>query len=62
MLTFGLGMFLGSQLAGFIGGRYVTQVGHAWPQVWLWPAGLALAVCLMFLAAGREPSPRESEQ
>jgi nucleoside transporter len=42
---------------------------HTWPPIWLWPGGLALVVCVMFLVGGREvksagqaPEPAESEE
>jgi MFS family permease len=30
---------------------------HNWPPIWLWPAGLAAVVCLLFLVGGRDVTP-----
>lgn len=72
-LTWGLGMLLGAQLAGRVGESYVltgvTAVAesaaetaiklHDWPPIWLWAAGLAALVALVFWIAGRDVAVNE---
>jgi nucleoside transporter len=60
LLIFGIGMFLGAQVAGFTGQYYqpATVPGlHAWPQIWSWGAVLAIVACVMFWIGGKEPRP-----
>lgn len=47
-VTLGFGMFIGSLLSGWIVGAYVTPSGHDWRTIWLIPAGMALAVLVLF--------------
>jgi MFS family permease len=60
-LTWGAGMFIGTKLAGIAGDRYVLQGQmHHWPPIWLWPAGLAALVAVVFLIAGRDVKGEEA--
>ncbi|MFK7979931.1 MAG: nucleoside permease [Saprospiraceae bacterium] len=59
LATYGIGMYLGAIIAGQIVNNYTimengAEVGHDWTQIWLIPAGLAVAVLLLFLAFFRE--------
>jgi len=60
LATYGIGMYLGAIIAGQIVNHYthmdndVGAVGHDWTQIWLIPAGLAVAVLLIFLVFFRE--------
>jgi MFS family permease len=51
-VTYGVGMFLGSYLAGWIVDQYtVTRAGatwHSWQPIWIIPAALSAAVLLLF--------------
>jgi nucleoside transporter len=59
LLMWGVGMFVGNQLAGFTGDQYLLPARHDWTPIWLWPAGLATLVCIVFLAGSRATgSPR----
>jgi nucleoside transporter len=58
LLIFGIGMFLGAQVAGFTGQRYQPAAIpglHAWAQIWSWGAALAIVACLLFWIGGKEP-------
>ncbi len=52
--------------ADFDGNGAITRAewqkarSHDWPPIWLWPGGLALIVCLLFLAGGRDVAEQES--
>lgn len=55
LATYGLGMFIGSNVSGLIVDNYVTGEGaHDWTAIWLYPAAFALGVLLLFLVAFRE--------
>ena len=57
LITFGLGWFVGSHLAGMVVGHYaITQmvegteqiVDHVWKSVWLWPIAMVIVITLFF--------------
>jgi nucleoside transporter len=56
--TYGIGMYIGSILAGMVKDKYSAGEGAAavtqWFNVWMVPAGIAGAVLLIFLAVFRE--------
>lgn len=58
LATYGLGMFIGSLVAGRVKDRYTSGVGDLqttdWLQVWYVPAAIAAAVLLLFVAFFRE--------
>ncbi len=59
-LTYGIGMYLGSILSGWALDRYAipeTDNLHNWTNIWLIPAGLALAITIMFVALFRDDRP-----
>ncbi len=47
--TTGVGLFVGTQLAGWVMDRARTEAGFQWRQVWTVPA-VILAICLVLLA------------
>jgi len=53
-LTYGVGMFVGSWLSGYIVQHYSTVVNgepaYDWRTIWLFPAGFAAVVLVMFMA------------
>jgi nucleoside transporter len=51
-VTLGVGMFIGSWLSGLIVDAYPATgpVPHDWATIWLYPAGMAGAVLLLFAA------------
>jgi MFS family permease len=53
IMTLGLGMFIGSWLAGVVGEHYANPVGqepgtHAWREIWLLPAGISAVLLFVF--------------
>jgi len=58
-LMWGLGMFIGSKLAGYVGDMYPLGEEHQWGPIWLWPAMLAAIVVVLFLLGGRDVKPEE---
>ncbi|MEO1450617.1 MAG: nucleoside permease [Bacteroidota bacterium] len=64
LATYGLGMFIGSNVSGLIVDQYAMDGGHDWTSVWLIPAAFAGVVLLGFILLFRqkkdtkpEPSP-----
>jgi len=48
LATYGLGMLVGFWAAGRIDDLYSLAGGHAWRSIWLYPAGFAAAVFVLF--------------
>lgn len=50
LATYGVGMLIGFEIAGYITEYYKTidQVNEYWQHVWLVPAGIAAVVCFLF--------------
>ena len=65
LLMWGLGMLVGTQIAGWVGEHYTEVVGdvvlHQWQPIWLWPAALSAVVFLLFLVGGRDVKQAASE-
>ncbi len=66
MATYGVGMFIGTLLSGFVKDHFTTNQIVNWSSVWMAPAGIAAAVLVLFLlffkdnkrtAAHAEPVP-----
>jgi len=47
-VTLGVGMFIGSYLSGWVVDQYTIASGHDWVPIWLIPAGMSLAVLVLF--------------
>ncbi|RYY01147.1 MAG: MFS transporter [Gammaproteobacteria bacterium] len=55
LATYGIGMMIGFSLAGKISDQYaVTGGGHAWTNIWLIPAAIALGILVFFLIAFKD--------
>jgi len=58
LATYGLGMYIGSVVAGYVQKLYTTGAGDNavtnWTNVWLVPAGIAVVVLLLFLVLFNE--------
>jgi hypothetical protein len=54
LATYGLGMLVGFWTAGQIANQYVSRGAHDWGRIWLYPAGFALAVALLFAVVFRD--------
>jgi len=52
LVTYGVGMLIGSWVSGPIVDRYARQAGelvtHDWTSIWLWPAAMAFVIILLF--------------
>lgn len=49
LATYGVGMLVGFWVAGQITDRFAEQDGHDWQQIWLYPAGFAAVIFVLFL-------------
>ena len=58
LATYGVGMLAGFWIAGQIANRYVSQGGHDWASIWLFPASFALAVSVLFALVFRNERVR----
>lgn len=56
LTTYGVGMAIGSYVAGNVVEMYVTDGGHDWGKIWLIPCVFAGAVALLFAAIFRDRS------
>ncbi len=52
--TYGVGMFIGTWVSGFIVDKYKTGEVHDWKSIWFVPAGIAIIVLIYFLLFFRE--------
>ena len=66
MLIFGIGMFIGAQIAGFTGDAYQIEsadaVMHDWTKIWGWGAVIAVTACLLFWIGGKDPEVTSAQQ
>jgi nucleoside transporter len=54
MATYGVGMWIGTLLSGYVKDYYTVDKIVTWRSVWLVPAGIAVAVLLFFLVLFNE--------
>lgn len=47
--TYGLGMFIGTWVSGFVADYYTTDGVYDWTSIWYVPAGIAVVVLIYFL-------------
>lgn len=59
LATYGVGMMIGALISGPIVDAYKTGDTHDWKMIWLIPAGIALAVVLLFLLFFRDTKKRD---
>ncbi|NOT75309.1 MAG: nucleoside permease [Cyclobacteriaceae bacterium] len=52
--TYGVGMVIGSAFSGYTADYYVADGVHQWPQIWLVPAYIAIAVMIYFILFFKE--------
>lgn len=52
--TYGLGMFIGTWISGFVAEKYQVGDTHNWQSIWLVPAGIAAAVLVYFIIFFKE--------
>lgn len=64
LATYGLGMFIGSVVGGYVQNMYTTGEGASavtnWTNVWLVPAGIAVVVLLLFILFFRDNTRKVS--
>jgi len=53
LATYGAGMLVGFSAAGLIDDRYSAGGAHDWQSIWLYPAGFAALVAVLFAATFR---------
>jgi MFS family permease len=62
LITYGIGMFIGAQIAGAVFNRFLAGGTAldlaAWQQFWWLPAAFALAILVFFVAAFRDDAPK----
>lgn len=62
MATYGIGMWIGTVLSGYVSQYYTTPAGsHLWKETWLVPAAIAAAVLIFFLISFREKADFSSK-
>ncbi len=49
LATYGVGMLIGFAVAGQVTESFKTAEGHNWQQVWMVPAGIAVAILIFFM-------------
>ena len=54
LATYGVGMYIGFIVAGQITESFSLDVGHDWKEIWLYPAGIATVVLLLFAFTFKE--------
>jgi nucleoside transporter len=54
MATYGVGMWIGTLLSGYVKDHYTVDKIVAWKSVWLVPAGISIAVLVFFLVLFNE--------
>jgi nucleoside transporter len=59
LVTYGIGMVIGSLMSGPIVDTFAVDGGHDWQKIWLVPAGMAAAVLVLFVLIFREPEAKE---
>jgi len=61
LVTLGAGMFIGAIVAGRIKGTYTSDTAD-WQAIWMWPAGMAAVVFVLFGLLFRDPPGAEEEE
>lgn len=49
MATYGIGMWIGTKLSGYVKDHYTVDQLVNWKSVWMVPAGISIAVLLLFI-------------
>ena len=60
--TSGIGLFLGTQLAGFVMEKNSVGGKFQWPKIWAVPLAITLAGAIIFAVAFKVPSPRDFQK
>jgi len=62
LATYGVGMLIGSYISGPVVDGHKIATGHDWQGIWLIPAGIALAVLILFLLFFRDRNNIETKR
>ena len=54
LATYGVGMYIGSKIAGWVKDAYTVDTVTNWTNVWLVPAGIAVVVLILFILFFRD--------
>jgi len=49
MATYGIGMWIGTKLSGYVKDHYTANEIVNWRSVWMVPAGIAFVVLILFV-------------
>jgi MFS family permease len=60
--TNGIGLFLGTQLAGFVMEKNSVGGKFQWPKIWAVPLAITLAGAIVFATAFKVPSPKDFQK
>ena len=60
--TNGIGLFLGTQLAGFVMQKNTVGGKFQWPKIWAVPLVITLAGAIVFATAFKVPSPKDFQK
>lgn len=61
LATYGVGMLIGFAIAGQITDKYSQAEGHVWSSIWLYPAGFAFCVLILFMFTFRGEKGMKNE-
>ncbi|MEJ4089767.1 nucleoside permease [Galbibacter orientalis] len=63
LATYGVGMLIGFEIAGMISDKFLIAEGsHDWYSIWIYPAGFALAVAVLFAIFFKDEKIEYKEQ
>jgi nucleoside transporter len=62
LATYGIGMLVGFFIAGRVTDAYADGALHDWHTIWIYPAGFAALVFVLFALAFREPEKHQPEK
>jgi len=58
LITYGIGMAVGTYIAGVVVDAFVIEGGHDWRSIWLLPCAFAAIIALLFAVIFKEPATR----
>lgn len=62
LVTYGLGMAIGSYISGMIVESFKSEAGHQWQTIWLIPAGMAAVFLVLFFLLFKDNTNGEKAQ
>ena len=58
LITYGVGMAIGTYVAGMVVDAHIIDGGHEWRSIWLLPCAFAAGIAVLFALVFREPERR----